>query len=208
VLPGLPAALASTNRDATREVAVRRKREAESHTPAKQDQFVEPRTIFRAIEDDLLKTLDSLSVLVQRTSRPGIRKRDVLKALPKILDLTQRAAKLATLAYPNDRPLSSQAAVRLAALWLETNPPEAEVEKILRMAGRRRRGRPATLRGVGLRALELRAVDSERWSWRALAEHLCTCGASCHEFKCQENIRREVKLLEKMLKSLGVKLPA
>jgi hypothetical protein len=189
-------------------VAVSSKRQPQSHTLANQGQLAaKTRTVRGAIEEAFLETLKSLSTLVERTTRSGTREGDVLKAMPEMVALAQRANRLATFAYPSERPFSSQSAVRLAALWRETNPPEAEVEKILQMAGRRRRGRPATLRGVGLRALQLRFVDPKRWSWNALPKELCLCGAVQHGFECRENIRREVLLLRKLLKGLGVKLP-
>jgi len=190
-------------------VAVSRKRRSGSHTLAKQGQSTGPRTILAAIEEAFVETLKSLSALVERTAKPGISEGDALKAMPEMTSLAQRAAKLATFAYPGARALSSQSAVKLAALWRETNAPEAEVERILRMAGRRSRGRPATLRGAGLQALELQCNDPERWTWRALTNNLCNCGLREHPYnsKCQKNLRREALLVKKFLRELGVKLP-
>jgi hypothetical protein len=85
------------------------------------------------------------------------------------------------------------------------------IVKFLRRDLRRwgtRRGRPATLQSFGLRALELRLRDRQKWSWNALARELCNCSSPEHGFRCRENLRREVLLLTKSLRALGVKLPA
>ena len=133
------------------------------------------------------------------------------KDAEEMVRLDEECSKLATMLFPGirDAPL-----VLRARHWDEQMGPrdwrDPAIVKFLRRVLRRwrpPRGRPATLQPVGLRALELRLIDRKRWSWNALPEELCTCGADPHGFQCRENIRREVLQVREMLRNLGVSVP-
>jgi hypothetical protein len=97
--------------------------------------------------------------------------------------------------------------------WRELRA-EPQIVRVLRhawraAADRKPRGRPPSeLRRLAVQALDLQHSDPKRWTWSALAGHLCNCGLREHEFKCQKNLRREALLLKKSLRALGIKLPA
>lgn len=185
-----------------------KKQKPSKDTSSKQAQSAHaPETIREAISAALDETLKSMHALLRRLLEPPTTQQHVIEAMPKMLDLAQRTATLFRLAHPSDKPLSSESAVRLAALWRETNAPEPEIEKALRMAGKRHRGRPTKLRSAALQALEFLSAYGGRAKWKAAAERFCPCGDAQHGFKCQQNLRREVLLLKSSLRSLGVSLP-
>jgi len=166
-----------------------------------------PIAVRSAIEEAFHEAVKRLHALVEEIAKQRTNARDVLKAMPEIVAAAQRAETLARLAYPSSAPLLSKSAEKLADLWRKTGAPEAEIQKILQMAGRRKKGRPPTLRAVGLQALELHTLDPHRWTWKALAQSLCLCGGLEHGFKCRENLRREVLLVKRELRNLDVRLP-
>ena len=187
---------------------MRRKPRRDRSTSAKKGKLAVPSgTVAQRIEYAFRDAIERLGILTDRLKQPGMTESEVLAAMPELEAEARRAKNLAFLAHPSTKAFSSVSAVKLAKIWRQANSPESEINKCLRMAGRKRRGRPATLRGSGLLALNLRLQDKRRWTWKALAEDLCNCGASHHGFNCREKLRREVLLMEKALKRLGVFLP-
>ena len=128
----------------------------------------------------------------------------------EIVRLEDEYTKLAVLLFPAGESSLAIRARQWDAQMGKGDWFDPAIVKLLRRNLRRwrpGRGRPAKLQPVGLRALELRLIDRKRWSWNALPNELCRCGAEKHGFKCRENIRREVYLLKETLESLRVKLP-
>jgi hypothetical protein len=72
------------------------------------------------------------------------------------------------------------------------------------MAKQKPRGRPATKRDLAIRCLELRLEDPKKWTWRQLATDFCDCGSRRHNRNCQEAVRKEVGLLNRLLKRLHI----
>jgi hypothetical protein len=67
-----------------------------------------------------------------------------------------------------------------------------------------RPGAPVTQRETAIRALELRLKDQTAWPWSRLAIELCKCGAVNHGSRCQQNLRREVLHLKKLMAEFHV----
>jgi hypothetical protein len=74
---------------------------------------------------------------------------------------------------------------------------------LLRAIGRTPGGRPVTRRHIAVQAKEMRLADPKRWTWPKLRDELCDCGKSEHDIRCQDNLRREVAHLEKLLSKFG-----
>jgi hypothetical protein len=64
-------------------------------------------------------------------------------------------------------------------------------------------GRPLTRLGIAAQVKELKLADPERWTWPALTAQFCDCGEKQHQISCQDNLRREVLHLEKLLERCG-----
>jgi hypothetical protein len=95
--------------------------------------------------------------------------------------------------------------------WRNLNV-QPQIVRVLRhclRVGTRGKGRPARYPSATLRALDLNASDPNRWTWRSITNRLCNCGTREHPFNstCQRNLRREVLLLKKYLKTLGIAPP-
>jgi hypothetical protein len=74
---------------------------------------------------------------------------------------------------------------------------------LLRTIQRTSGGRPATKQQVAVQAKEMRLADPKRWTWPKITAALCDCGQQ-HTIHCQDNLRREVLHLEKLLRKCGV----
>ena len=138
------------------------------------------------------------------------RPEELSKDASEIICLDRECTKLAALLFPaGESPLAFRARQWDAQMGNRDWRDPAIVKTLRRHLRRWRqgRGKPGKLQPVGLRALELRLINQKRWSWNALPNELCRCGAEQHDFRCRENIRREVYLLKEILTSLKVKLP-
>jgi len=96
--------------------------------------------------------------------------------------------------------------------WREL-PREPQIMRVLRhawrlAADRKPRGRPLKLRRLAVEALDLQRNDPKRWTWRALAGHLCNCGMTEHGFNCQKNLRREALFVKQFLRVRRITLPS
>jgi hypothetical protein len=94
--------------------------------------------------------------------------------------------------------------------WREL-PKQPQILRVLRqvwrlVADRKPRGRPLKLRPLAVEALDLQRTDPKRWTWRALAGHLCNCGLAEHGSNCQQNLRREALLVKQFLRARRIKL--
>jgi hypothetical protein len=67
-----------------------------------------------------------------------------------------------------------------------------------------RPGAPATQREIAIRALELRLSEQTAWPWSRLATKLCRCPAMSHGSRCQQNLRREVLHLKRLLAEFNI----
>jgi len=175
------------------------------------------RPLYTAIRAAFIEKFAGLYVLLSATTSVSSRKVGSVphKKLPdvaaEITRLDRESTRLAEMLFPGPSLPSVARAREWAAQIGIRNWRDPSIVKFLRRILKRwrtPRGRPATLQSVGLRALELRLVDRQRWSWNALARELCNCGSLEHGFRCRENLRREVLLLTKSLRALGVKVPA
>jgi len=175
------------------------------------------RPLYTAIRSAFVEKFAGLYVLLNETTSDSSRKRGSIarENLPDIAaDITRldrESTRLAEMLFPAPSLPSVARAREWAAQMGVRNWRDPSIVKFLRRVLRRwstARGRPATLQSVGLHALDLRLVDHKRWSWNALARELCNCDSLEHGFRCRENLRREVLLLKKSLRALGVKLPA
>jgi hypothetical protein len=160
-----------------------------------------------AARDQKLQELEEFMVKLKNAgSRRRLSEKQQVEAGREIVRLTKEFRDLCTL-RSDDAPLSLERAVSIAGVYRAMNWTE-EAQKILRSTGRHvGRGRPRTLRTAGLRGLELHLNEPRRWTWTALTDQLCSCGATEHRFQCKENLRREVLLLKQSLAKFGIKLP-
>jgi len=175
------------------------------------------RPLYTLIRAAFIEKFARYYVLMTESTSVGTRKSHALPmeelagVAAEIRRLDRNSTQLAEMLFPAANLPAVARAREWAAQMGIPNWREPNIVKFLRRVLRRwgtRRGRPATLQGVGLRALELRISDRQRPSWNALARELCNCGSAEHDFRCRENLRREVLLLRRSLRALGVKLPA
>jgi hypothetical protein len=102
---------------------------------------------------------------------------------------------LATFLFSSEKP-------RAGRDWRD--PPI--VNFLLRHLGRPREGRPATKRRIAVRAMEMKLEDPKRWTWPKITAALCECGQNRHDISCQDNLRREILHVRKLLRDCGCKL--
>jgi hypothetical protein len=128
---------------------------------------------------------------------------------PARVDETERLEKewrkQAGLLFPNPPPANRNRDLRN----LNTQPQIVRVLRHCLRTGSKGRGRPAASPWTILLALDLNTGDPKRWTWRSITDHLCDCGMREHasNSNCQKNLRREVLLLKKYLKTLGIEPP-
>jgi hypothetical protein len=73
---------------------------------------------------------------------------------------------------------------------------------LLRCIQRNKTGRPLTKLAVAAQAKELKLAAPKRWTWPELTANFCDCGKT-HTISCQDNLRREILHLEKLLERCG-----
>jgi hypothetical protein len=98
--------------------------------------------------------------------------------------------------------LFSSAKPRAGRDW--RNPPI--VNFLLRHLGRPREGRPTTKRCIAVQAMEMKLEDPKRWTWPKITSVLCDCDKNNHDIACQDNLRREILHVRKLLRDCGCKL--
>ena len=93
-------------------------------------------------------------------------------------------------------------------LWAARDWRKPAIIKFLVRALRHSRGgRPMTKLHVAVLAKEMKLADAKRWTWSKITAELCDCGDE-HTIRCQDNLRREVIHLEKMIRKLGCTISA
>ena len=107
---------------------------------------------------------------------------------------------------PPFKPLTKEKADEMAALSLQEGFRASDALDFGRQLQKKPRKRPVTKRQVAVSALELRLSDTTKWTWNRLAQKFCTCGAP-HEFRCQDNLRREVRHLQSLLRKYSIAVP-
>jgi hypothetical protein len=174
------------------------------------------RPLYTAIRAAFIEKFARFYVLMTDCTSAPKRKGDVRARLQmegvaaEIRQLDKESTQLAEMLFPAVNLPAIGRAREWAAQMGVSNWRDPNIVKFLRRVLKRwgiRRGRPATLQGIGLRALESRIANRPQSSWNALARELCNCGLAEHDFKCRENLRREVLLLKRSLRALRVKLP-
>jgi hypothetical protein len=89
-------------------------------------------------------------------------------------------------------------------LWVGRDWRKPPILKfLLRALKRTPGGRPPTKLRVAVTAKEMRLSNPKRWTWPKITAALCNCGQD-HTIRCQDNLRREVLHLEKMMSKLGI----
>jgi len=145
------------------------------------------RPVFSAIRSAFVEQFSLLYVLLRDKARNPL-----LEGTPaELVELDKDCTKLAGLLF-------SRSNVWAAKDWRK--PPI--VKFLLRCVERDKIGRPLTKLGIAAQAKELRLADSKRWTWPELATKFCDCGKT-HSISCQDNLRREILHLEKLLERCG-----
>lgn len=173
------------------------------------------RPVYSAIRTCFISKFAQYHALLKKATaarmRGSVSPRTLATTESKLDRLDGECIQLAELLFPDaDIPLGLRAR-RWEAMFGSRDWRDPEILKSLRRILRRwkaRRGRPATLRSIALRALDLQSSDRKHWTWKTLAEKLCNCGATDHGFGCREKLRREALLLRDLLQSLRVERPA
>jgi len=146
------------------------------------------RPVYSAIRNAFIEHFSLLYlVLVEKGSNPGP---EVTPAELKQLDKNCRT--LGGLLFPRSN------------VWAARDSRKSPILKfLLRCLQRKKGGRPLTKLRNAAQAKELRMADPKRWKWKDLTEKFCGCGKKEHSISCQDNLRREVLHLDKLLKSCG-----
>jgi hypothetical protein len=146
------------------------------------------RPIYSAIRSTFIDKYARLYVLITKTTE-GVSP----TSCEELNQLEKDCTRLARLIFTTSN-------VWAARSWQK--PPILKF--LMRDLERKRGGRPATKQQMAIRAKEMRLIKPKRWTWRKIAATLCDCGKE-HTIQCQDNIRREIQHLDKLLKSLGCK---
>jgi hypothetical protein len=114
---------------------------------------------------------------------------------PRLAILEKQSMKLAALLFTR------------ANLWVARDSWRKKpiVKFLLRAIRRSPGGRPVSRLRVAVTAKEMRLAEPKKWTWPKITSQLCDCGKE-HTIRCQDNLRREVLHLKKMMKSSGCKL--
>ena len=116
-----------------------------------------------------------------------------------------RAKELMDWIYPSVSALSLENGMQIANRMQQADFPREWVQAVIKGIGRKKAGRPSTKRCVAIQAKELKLTDPKRWSWPKITAVLCDCGKD-HDIRCQNNLRREVLHLEKIMRECGCKI--
>lgn len=93
-------------------------------------------------------------------------------------------------------------------LWVVRDWRQPPILKfLLRAMKYTRGGRPATKLHIAVQAKEMRLADPKRWTWPKIIAALCDCGEE-HTIRCQDNLRREVLHLKKLMSKLRCPISA
>lgn len=146
------------------------------------------RPVYSALRDAFIEQFSVLYLLLMEGPR-----KSVVEAMPPgLAQLDKDCTKLAGLLFLRSN------------VWAARNWQKPPVLKfLLRCLQRSKVGRPLTRLGIAVQAKELRLADPKRWKWEALTAKFCDCRKREHSISCQDNLRREVLHLEKLLKSCG-----
>jgi len=129
----------------------------------------------------------------------------VVDRMQDALQYLQNACELLRWIRPNTPALSVAATLQMADLLRKSGCSENEAHAALKKIGRKSVGRPGTKRQMAIRAKEMKLADPKRWTWPKVTAALCGCGRS-HDIRCQDNLRREIQHLDKVLKKFGCAL--
>lgn len=122
------------------------------------------------------------------------------------LQSLQNAHELLYWIYPSTSPLPYATAMKVANQMNAAGFPVEWGHAVIQGIGKRRIGRPGTKRAIAIRAKELKLADAKHWTWPKITTELCDCSRSEHTIRCQDNLRREVAHLEKVLTKCGCNL--
>jgi len=101
--------------------------------------------------------------------------------------------------YPPREPLAPNEALNFALGMRALGMSEEHVKSSLKLAQVKERGRPAAMRQVSIRALEIKQSDPLK-SWMYIATKLCPCEKESHDVGCSEKLRQAVIDLKAFLK--------
>lgn len=125
----------------------------------------------------------------------------------QIKTLALEVAELANWAYPEVSTLTSEERERrshaLAERYLRAGATMKEVLELAEVAGKRTRGRPATIRPTILAAFEMRR-SRPKMSWMQLTNSVCPCDKERHDMACRERIRTAVRELEDFMERMSL----
>jgi hypothetical protein len=149
---------------------------------------VPKRPIYSAIRNAFIEHFSVLYVFLTATPLDSVPE----TIRPEVVQLNKNCTTLTGLLF-------SRPNVWAARDWRK--PPI--VKYLLRCVQRSKGGRPLTRLGIAAKVKELKVADSKRWTWPELVDKFCDCRRKEHSISCQDNLRREVLHLEKLLKSCG-----
>jgi len=161
----------------------------------------------RAFTENWNAFIATIAEVAPSAESPGnVVEADILRKMENALECLKSAKEILNWIYPRGTSLSFEKGMRIAAQMREAGFPGEWAEDVVKGIGRKKAGRPATKRQIAILAKEMRLRDPKRWKWRMITAELCDCGSATHTVACQDNLRREILHLEKVLSKFGCAL--
>lgn len=155
-------------------------------------------TILDALSACLTQRIDILLNYFKAADRETDASR-VTAIAHQIRTTAEEIAELANWIYAPRKPLTVDQALQLANEVRDVGYPPEEIKRTFEMSQKREKGRPADKRRIVLAAFDLRRQQPQP-SWQQIANQLCTCGKSKHDWKCREAVRQGVIAFELILR--------